>query len=141
MAVSVQHNLSARNTDRQYGIVTENLAKSSEKLSSGFQINRAADDASGLTISEKMRRQIRGLQRAAKNIQEGISLCQIADGALNETHAILQRMNELAVQAANDTNKTEERDAIQNETDALLDEIDRIANTTAFNEKSIGRGL
>lgn len=135
MAVSVQHNLSARNTDRQYGIVTENLAKSSEKLSSGFQINRAADDASGLTISEKMRRQIRGLQRAAKNIQEGISLCQIADGALNETHAILQRMNELAVQAANDTNKTEERDAIQNETDALLDEIDRIANTTAFNEK------
>lgn len=135
MKISIQHNLSAMNINRQFGMVMEKTAKSSEKLSSGFRINRAADDASGLSISEKMRRQIRGLQRAAKNIQDGISLCQVADGALNETHSILQRMNELSIQAANDTNKSEDRTAIQNEIDALLEEIDRIANTTTFNEK------
>lgn len=135
MAILIQHNLSAQNTNRQFGIVMENAAKSSEKLSGGYQINRAADDASGLSISEKMRIQIRGLQRAARNIQDGISLCQVADGALNETHSILQRMNELSIQAANDTNKSEDRAAIQNEIDALLEEIDRIANTTTFNEK------
>lgn len=135
MAISIQHNLSALNINRQFGIVIENTAKSSEKLSSGYRINCAADDASGLSISEKMRIQIRGLQRAARNIQDGISLCQVADGALNETHSILHRMNELSIQAANDTNQSEDRAAIQNEIDALLDEIDRIANTTTFNEK------
>ncbi len=135
MAISIKHNLSALNINRQFGMVIKTTAKSCEKLSSGFRINRAADDASGLSISEKMRRQIRGLQQAVTNIQDGISLCQVADGALNETHAILQRMNELSVQAANGTNKSEDRDAIQNEIDALLEEIDRIANTTTFNEK------
>lgn len=134
MAISIQHNLSALNANRQFGMVMEKIAKSSEKLSSGFRINRAADDASGLAISEKMRRQIRGLQQATENIQEGISLCQVADGALNETHAILQRMNELSVQAANGTYKPEDRAAIQSEIDALVDELDRIANTTTFNE-------
>jgi len=122
------------NANRQFGMVMDKIAKSSEKLSSGFRINRAADDASGLSISEKMRRQIRGLQQATENIQEGISLCQVADGALNETHAILQRMNELSVQAANGTYKPEDRAAIQSEIDALLEEIDRIADATTFNE-------
>lgn len=135
MSISIKHNLSALNINRQFGMVMKTTAKSSEKLSSGFRINRAADDASGLSISEKMRRQIRGLQQAVTNIQDGISLCQVADGALNETHAILQRMNELSVQAANGTNRSEDRAAIQNEMAALLEEIDRIANTTTFNEK------
>ena len=135
MAISIQHNLAALNSNRQIGIVMERTALSSEKLSSGYRINRAADDASGLSISEKMRRQIRGLQQAARNIQDGISLCQVADGALAETHSILHRMNELSIQAANDTNQSEDRAAIQNEIDALLDEIDRIANTTTFNEE------
>lgn len=134
MAIVIQHNLSAVNTNRQLGKVMEITAKSTEKLSGGYRINRAADDASGLSISEKMRRQIRGLQRAAKNIQDGISLCQVADGALNETHSILHRMNELSIQAANDTNKPEDRAAIQNEIDAMLEELDRIADTTTFNE-------
>lgn len=136
MAISIQHNLSALNINRQLGMVKKRTAKCSEKLSSGYRLNRAADDASGLSISEKMRRQIRGLQRASKNIQDAVSLCQVADGALNETHAILQRMNELSIQAANDTNQAADRAAIQNEIDALLEEIDRIANTTTFNEET-----
>lgn len=135
MAISIQHNLSALNINRQFGMVMEKIAKSSEKLSSGYRINRAADDASGLALSEKMRRQIRGLRQAVNNIQDGISLCQVADGALEETHSILHRMNELSVKAANDTNQSEDRAAIQSEIDALFEEIDRIANTTTFNEK------
>lgn len=116
-------------------MVMKTTANCSEKLSSGYRINRAADDASGLSLSEKMRRQIRGLQQASRNIQDGISLCQVADGALYETHSILHRMNELSVKAANDTNRDEDRAAIQNEIDALYEEIDRVANTTTFNEK------
>lgn len=135
MAISIKHNLSALNINRQFGMVMGKTAKSSEKLSSGYRINRAADDASGLSLSEKMRRQIRGLQQAARNIQDGVSLCQVADGALEETHSILHRMNELSIKAANDTNRSEDRAAIQNEIDALFEEIDRIANTTTFNEK------
>lgn len=135
MAFSIQHNLSAQNMNRFLGVAAGKSAKSAEKLSSGFRINRAADDASGLAISEKMRRQIRGLQQAARNIQDGISLCQVADGALNETHSILHRMNELCIQAANGTNGSGERAAIQDEIDALLLEIDRIADTTTFNER------
>lgn len=135
MAISIQHNLSALNTDRQFGIVMKGIEKSSEKLSSGYRINRAADDASGLSLSEKMRRQIRGLQQASKNIQGGISLCQVADGALYETHSILHRMNELSIKAANDTNHANDRAAIQTEIDAMFEELDRIANTTTFNEK------
>lgn len=135
MAISIQHNLSALNTNRQFGMVMKTTANCSEKLSSGYRINRAADDASGLSLSEKMRRQIRGLQQASRNIQDGISLCQVADGALYETHSILHRMNELSVKAANDTNRDEDRAAIQNEINALLEEIDRIAGTTTFNEK------
>ena len=122
----VQHNLSAMNTSRQLGGVTKSLSKSTEKLSSGYRINRAADDAAGLSISEKMRSQIRGLNRASDNAQDGISLIQVAEGALNESHAILQRMNELATQAANDTNTSTDRTAIQAEIDQLTSEIDRI---------------
>lgn len=135
MAISIKHNLSALNTNRQFGMIMKKNAECSEKLSSGYRINRAADDASGLSLSEKMRRQIRGLQQASKNIQDGISLCQVADGALYETHSILQRMNELSVKAANDTNQAGDREAIQAEINALFGEIDRIANTTTFNEK------
>lgn len=131
----VAHNLSAMNAQRQFGINTRSKAKSTEKLSSGYKINRAADDAAGLAISEKMRRQIRGLNQAAENIQEGISLVQVADGALNETHDILQRMNELAVQAANGTNSSEDREYIQCEIEQLIEEVDRIANDTSFNEE------
>ena len=109
----VQHNLSAMNTNRQMGTVSSALQKSTEKLSSGYKINRAGDDAAGLSISEKMRSQIRGLNKAASNAQDGISLVQVAEGALNETHSILQRMNELATQAANDTNTSVDREAIQ----------------------------
>lgn len=130
----VTHNLLAMNANRQFGIVNKKKAKSTEKLSSGYTINRAADDAAGLSISEKMRRQIRGLHKAEENIQDGISLCQVADGALNETHDILQRMNELSVKAGNDTNAQEDRAYIQAEIDALTDEIDRIANQTSFND-------
>ena len=129
----VQHNLSAMNTSRQLGGVTKSLSKSTEKLSSGYRINRAADDAAGLSISEKMRSQIRGLNRASDNAQDGISLIQVAEGALNESHAILQRMNELATQAANDTNTSTDRTAIQAEIDQLTSEIDRIQSTTQFN--------
>lgn len=130
----VAHNLLAMNANRQFGITNKKKAKSTEKLSSGYKINRAADDAAGLSISEKMRRQIRGLHKAEENIQDGISLCQVADGALNETHDILQRMNELAVKAGNDTNSQTDRAFIQTEIDALTEEIDRIAYDTTFNE-------
>lgn len=130
----VANNILAMNANRMFGITTNKLKKSSEKLSSGYKINRAADDAAGLAISEKMRRQIRGLTQGAANIQDGISLCQVADGALHEMHDVLQRMNELAVQAANDTNSDSDRQAIQVEIDELTKEADRIANCTSFNE-------
>ena len=133
----VQHNLSAMNTNRQLGGVTSAQSKSTEKLSSGYRINRAADDAAGLTISEKMRSQIRGLNRASDNAQDGISLIQTAEGALNEAHSILQRMNELATQAANDTNTSTDRTAIQAEIDQLTSEINRIQSTTQFNTMNL----
>ena len=133
----VQHNLTAMNANRQLGITTGQQAKSSEKLSSGYKINRAADDAAGLSISEKMRSQIRGLNKASDNAQDGISLIQTAEGALNEAHSILQRMNELATQAANDTNTTADRNAVQDELAALTSEIDRIASTTQFNTQNL----
>ena len=133
----VQHNLSAMNTSRQLTGVQSALSKSTEKLSSGYRINRAGDDAAGLSISEKMRSQIRGLNRASDNAQDGISLIQVAEGALNETHSILQRMDELATQAANDTNTTTDRTAIQAEIDQLVEEIDRIQSTTQFNSMNL----
>ena len=133
----VQHNLSAMNTNRQLGIVTSAQSTSTEKLSSGYRINRSADDAAGLSISEKMRSQIRGLNKAASNAQDGISLVQVAEGALNETHSILQRMNELATQAANDTNTSTDRTAIQAEIDQLTSEINRIQSTTQFNTMNL----
>ena len=133
----VQHNLSAMNTNRQMGMVTSALQKSTEKLSSGYKINRAADDAAGLSISEKMRSQIRGLDKASDNAQDGISLIQVAEGALNETHSILQRMNELATQAANDTNTSTDRTAIQSEVNELVKEINRIQSTTQFNTQNL----
>ena len=133
----VQHNLSAMNTNRQMGVVTSALQKSTEKLSSGYKINRAGDDAAGLSISEKMRSQIRGLNKASDNAQDGISLIQVAEGALNETHSILQRMNELATQAANDTNTSTDRTAIKDEIDQLSSEIDRIQSTTQFNSQNL----
>ena len=133
----VQHNLTSMNANRQLGITTSAQAKSSEKLSSGYKINRAGDDAAGLTISEKMRSQVRGLNKASDNAQDGVSLIQVAEGALNETHSILQRMNELATQAANDTNTTADRTAIQSELDALTSEIDRIQSTTQFNTQNL----
>jgi len=131
----VQHNMAAANTNRQLGITSGSLAKSTEKLSSGYRINRAGDDAAGLSISEKMRGQIRGLSQASTNAQDGISLIQTAEGALNETHSILQRMRELAVQASNDTNVTADRNSIKDELDSLTEEIDRIADQTEFNTK------
>ena len=133
----VQHNLTAMNSSRNLGIVTGQQAKQSEKLSSGYRINRAADDAAGLTISEKMRSQIKGLAKASDNAQDGVSLIQVAEGALNETHSILQRMNELATQAANDTNTTIDRNAISAELKQLKSEITRIASTTEFNDQKI----
>jgi flagellin len=133
----VQHNLTAMNANRQLGITTGLQAKSSEKLSSGYRINRAGDDAAGLTISEKMRSQIRGLNKASDNAQDGVSLIQVAEGALNETHSILQRMNELATQAANDTNTTADRGAIQAEINQLTSEINRISSTTQFNTQNL----
>ena len=133
----VQHNLSAMNTNRQMGVVTSALQKSTEKLSSGYKINRAGDDAAGLSISEKMRSQIRGLNKASDNAQDGISLIQVAEGALNETHSILQRMNELATQAANDTNTSTDRTAIKAEMDQLTSEINRIQSTTQFNTQNL----
>ena len=133
----VQHNLQAANTKRQLGITTSAQAKSTEKLSSGYKINRAADDAAGLSISEKMRSQIRGLNKASSNAQDGVSLVQTAEGALNETHSILQRMNELATQAANGTNTSVDRSAIRAELDQLTSEINRIQSTTQFNTMNL----
>ena len=133
----VQHNITAMNSNRQLAGTTGAQAKSAEKLSSGYRINRAGDDAAGLKISEKMRSQIRGLDKASSNAQDGISLIQTAEGALNEAHSILQRMNELAVQGANDTNESIDRDAINEELDALTTELDRISETTQFNKQNL----
>lgn len=133
----VQHNLTAANTNRQLGITTNGLQKSTEKLSSGYKINRAADDAAGLSISEKMRNQIRGLNKASDNAQDGISLVQTAEGALNEVHSMLQRMSELAVQAANGTNATTDRTALNDEVQQLKTEIQRVGSTTQFNKMNI----
>ncbi|AZT90582.1 flagellin [Caldicellulosiruptor changbaiensis] len=133
----INNNIMAMNTYRQMGINNTQLAKSVEKLSSGLRINRAGDDAAGLSISEKMRAQIRGLQQASRNAQDGISLIQTAEGALNEVHSILQRMRELAVQAANDTNVSVDRKALDDEFQQLISEIQRIALNTQFNEQNI----
>lgn len=133
----INNNLMAMNTHRQLGLTNTAGAKSMEKLSSGFRINRAGDDAAGLSISEKMRGQIRGLNQASRNAQDGISLIQTAEGALTEAHAILQRMRELSVQAANDTNTDSDRGALQNEVKQLVSELDRIGNTTEFNTKKL----
>ena len=133
----VQHNLTAMNTRRNLGIITNDQAKSTEKLSSGYRINRAGDDAAGLTISEKMRSQIRGLDKASTNAQDGISAIQTAEGALNEAHSILQRMNELATQAANDTNTSSDRAALAKESSSLTSELNRIASTTQFNTMNL----
>ncbi|MCR4997008.1 MAG: flagellin [Butyrivibrio sp.] len=133
----VQHNITAMNSNRQLGITTDVQAKSSEKLSSGYRINRAADDAAGLAISEKMRRQVRGLTQASANAQDGISAVQTAEGALNEVHDMLQRMNELAVKASNDTLQTSDRDYIQREIKALVDEIHRTGEATQFNDTNL----
>ena len=136
----VQHNLTAMNSNRMLGVTTKTQAKSTEKLSSGYKINRAADDAAGLTISEKMRKQIKGLDRASTNAEDGVSAVQTAEGALTEVHSMLQRMNELAVQASNGTNSESDRSAIQDEIDQLTTEIDRVAETTKFNETYLLKG-
>lgn len=136
----VQHNMTAFNASRQLGITNTNLARTTEKLSSGYRVNRAADDAAGLSISEKMRGQIRGLNQASTNAQDGISLIQTAEGALNEIHSVLQRMRELTVQAANDTNVTADRKAIAKEVRALTSEITRIATQTEFNTMKLLSG-
>ena len=136
----VQHNLSAMNANRMLGITTGSLAKSTEKLSSGYKVNRAADDAAGLAISEKMRKQIRGLDQASANAEDGISAVQTAEGALTEVHDMLQRMNELAVKAANGTMSTDDRQTVQDEVEQLLTEIDRVAETTKFNELYMLKG-
>ena len=136
----VQHNLTAMNSNRMLGITTGQQAKSSEKLSSGYRINRAADDAAGLSISEKMRKQIRGLDQASTNAQDGVSAVQTAEGALTEVHSMLQRMNELAVQASNGTLSENDRSNIQDEVDQLITEIDRVAETTKFNETYLLKG-
>lgn len=136
----VQHNLTAANTNRQLGITTSGLQKSTEKLSSGYKINRAADDAAGLSISEKMRNQIRGLNKASDNAQDGISLVQTAEGALNEVHSMLQRMSELSVQAANGTNATADRESLNAEVKQLKTEIERVGFTTQFNKMDILKG-
>ena len=133
----VQHNLTAMNSNRMLGVTTSSQAKSTEKLSSGYKINRAADDAAGLAISEKMRRQIRGLTQAATNAQDGISCVQTAEGALAEVHDMLQRINELAVQSANGTNMSTDRTYLNNEVTALKSEISRIANSVTFNEQKL----
>ena len=136
----VQHNLQAMNANRMLNITTGSQSKSAEKLSSGYRINRAADDAAGLSISEKMRKQIRGLDQASTNAEDGVSAVQTAEGALTEVHSMLQRMNELAVQASNGTNSQTDRDAIQSEIDQLTTEIDRVAETTKFNESYLLKG-
>ena len=136
----VQHNLSAMNANRMLGITTGSLAKSTEKLSSGYRVNRAADDAAGLAISETMRKQIRGLDQASSNAEDGISAVQTAEGALQEVTDMLQRMNELAVQASNGTNSETDRQSIQDEIEQLTTEIDRVAETTKFNETYLLKG-
>ena len=136
----VQHNLTAMNSNRMLGLTTASQAKSTEKLSSGYKINRAADDAAGLSISEKMRKQIRGLTQASSNAQDGISAVQTAEGALNEVQDMLQRMNELAVKSANGTNSADDRQYIQDEIDQLTTEIDRVSETTKFNETYLLKG-
>ena len=133
----VQHNLQAQNASRMLKGVTSAQSKSTKRLSSGYRINSAADDAAGLAISEEMRSQIRGLNKASANAQDGISLIQVAEGSLNEVHAILHRMNELAIQAANDTNTTMDRSQIKKEIDQLVSEIDRTASTTQFNTMNL----
>jgi len=133
----VQHNMTALNANRQLGVSNSSLAKSTEKLSSGYRINRAGDDAAGLSISEKMRGQIRGLDRASTNAQDGVSLIQTAEGAMNEVHSILQRMRELAVQGANDTNVSQDRVAINKELSSLKEEIGRIGESTEFNKMKL----
>ena len=140
MSMVVQHNLTAMNSNRMLGVTTSAQAKSTEKLSSGYKINRAADDAAGLSISEKMRKQIRGLTQASANAQDGISTVQTAEGALTEVHDMLQRMNELAVKSANSTNSASDREAIQAEIDQLTTEIDRVSETTKFNETYLLKG-
>ena len=136
----VQHNLTAMNSNRMLGVTTATQAKSTEKLSSGYKINRAADDAAGLSISEKMRRQIRGLTQAVSNAQDGISAVQTAEGALGEVHDMLQRMNELAIKAGNETLQSVDRKYIQQELDQLKSEIDRVQTTTTFNEQKLLNG-
>ena len=136
----VQHNMTAANANRQLGITSSSQAKATEKLSSGYKINRAADDAAGLTISEKMRSQIRGLTQASANAQDGVSCVQTAEGALTEVHSMLQRMNELAVKAANGTNTEADRTAIQAEISQLTTEISRVADTTQFNTLNLLNG-
>ncbi|MFG6329454.1 MAG: flagellin [Lachnospiraceae bacterium] len=133
----VQHNMTALNANRQLGITNSSLAKRTEKLSSGYRVNRSADDAAGLSISEKMRGQIRGLNQASRNAQDGISLIQTAEGAMNEIHSVLQRMRELTVQASNDTYVTADRLAISKEVTALQSEITRIATQTEFNNMKL----
>ena len=136
----VQHNMTALNANRQLGITNTNLSKSTEKLSSGYRINRASDDAAGLSISEKMRGQIRGLKQASTNAQDGQSLIQTAEGAMNEIHSVLQRMRELTVQAKNDTYLQEDRAKIKTEVDQLQSEITRIATQTQFNKMNLLTG-
>lgn len=136
----INNNIPALNTHRQMGINQNAMQNSMEKLSSGLRINRAGDDAAGLSISEKMRGQIRGMEQASRNGQDGISMIQTAEGALNETHSILQRMRELAVQSANDTNVTEDRAALNNEYQALAEEITRISEDTQFNKQTLWDG-
>ena len=136
----VQHNMQAANANRMLNVTTSAQSKSTEKLSSGYKINRAADDAAGLTISEKMRKQIKGLDRASTNAEDGVSAVQTAEGALTEVHSMLQRMNELAVQSANGTNSSTDRKAIQDEVDQLATEIDRVSETTKFNETYLLKG-
>ncbi len=136
----VQHNLTAMNSNRMLGLTTSSQAKSTEKLSSGYRVNRAADDAAGLAISEKMRRQVKGLTQASRNAQDGISCVQTAEGALTEVHDMLQRMNVLANQASNDTMTTADRSYLNQEVQALKSEINRVASTTTFNEKSLLNG-
>ena len=135
----VQHNLSAMNANRMLNVTTSAQSKSTEKLSSGYKINRAADDAAGLSISEKMRKQIKGLTQASSNAQDGVSAVQTAEGALTEVQ-MLQRMNELAVQSSNGTNSQTDRKAIQDEIDQLTSEIDRVSETTKFNETYLLKG-
>ena len=136
----VQHNITAMNANRMLGVTTNGQSKSTEKLSSGYRINRAADDAAGLSISEKMRKQIRGLSQASTNAQDGISCVQTAEGALTEVHSMLQRMNELAVKAGNGTMSEDDRQNVQDEIDQLVDEIDRVSETTKFNETYLLKG-